>query len=86
MSYTRDDFMSIEVFEGLNEEFRRLGIDELDLSADERLIPTAEFINGIERRIGSDKVWQGENRDMSWLDYNDVNRWFGVLKMMSRTI
>ena len=49
-------------------------------------VPTAEFVNRIERNIDSlardirhmvpaTKTWLGEDRDAEFLSYKDVNRW-----------
>jgi len=91
MQYTKNDYMTIEIFERLNAQMMqagaRLGIEgivPLDLSQGAELIPTAEFINQIEqnlKRLGAanTKTWYGEDKDEVWLNYQDVNRWFASI-------
>jgi len=107
MTFGIDDFLDLSVFERLNVEFaqiaeirraagRAVDVQLLDLSLGLGVVPTAEFINVIERHLdrlagavppvgmGRTKVWLGEDRDEAWLDYRDVNRWFSSLTALRR--
>jgi len=100
-----DDFLGLDVFVSLNAEFlqieaarravgRPVQLVQLDLSAGMATVPTAAFINIIERNLDrlagagrpaqmeATKTWLGEDRDAAWLDYRDVNRWFASLAVL----
>ncbi|MCL2855946.1 MAG: hypothetical protein FWE21_10105 [Defluviitaleaceae bacterium] len=89
---TVDDFFTFEILQDLSYALTIAGADPLDLSKGIYTLPTADFINGIERRISqlaaqtphldlpAAKTWQGGADDAAWLNYNDVNRWFASLK------
>ncbi|MCL2168862.1 MAG: hypothetical protein FWB74_02425 [Defluviitaleaceae bacterium] len=88
MRFSERDFLEVSVFDELNRGFAEIaalrgvgGILPLDLAAGTATVPTAAFINTIERNlerlgVAGTKVWIGEDRDAQWLSYRDVNRWF----------
>ena len=89
-----DDYLSLEVLQDLSDGFVSAGASPLDLSQGIATLPTAGFINEIERRLDASagssppqgwqatKTWLGGNRDDRWLDFNDVNRWFDNLNLI----
>ena len=89
-----DDFLSLQVLQDLSDGFVSAGASPLDLSLGIATLPTAEFINQIERRLDAlagasppqgwqaTKTWRGGNNDDRWLDFNDVNRWFDNLHLI----
>ena len=95
MTFIADDFLEVAVLERLNELFaevaglRGVALTPLDLSRGTATVPTASFINTIERNLeqlgaAGTKVWLGEDSDAVWLDYRDVNRWFNSLELLRR--
>ncbi|MDR2166711.1 MAG: hypothetical protein LBE35_02530 [Clostridiales bacterium] len=80
-NFTAEDFLNVEVFERLNEEFadlerrrreagRVVVVNFLDLSAGESTIPTVDFINSIEenlRRLAGPILPVGMRRPRVWL-------------------
>ena len=98
---TENDFMTLDILNRLSTELNELaerkGVAITGLGAiDQNLLPTAAFINNIERNIDNlaaatppaivpkTKTWLGlgEGKDEKWLDYNDVNRWFESLAII----
>ncbi|MDR1210439.1 MAG: hypothetical protein LBK41_09045 [Clostridiales bacterium] len=74
---------------------RRVAILALDTSGGIYTVPFAEYINVIEdnlRRLTANgyypqgmeapKTWAGEDGDMKFLDYRDVNRWFESVRLV----
>ena len=102
MTFGANDFLEVAVFERLNELFAEVGgirgvaAVPLDLSQGMATVPTAAFVNVIERNLDalargappagmeSTKTWLGGDADEAWLDYRDVNRWFDSLERLRR--
>ena len=73
---------------------RNVVLEDIDVSLGSRTVPFAEYINVIERNlknlVGTDVpehmvstlTWHGELRDDRRLDYNDVNRWFDIMRLL----
>lgn len=89
-----EDTLSVEILQDLSHGFTLAGAEPLNLSAGISTIPTADFINQIERRLDAlagqsppqgwqgTKTWRGGNGDNNWLDFSDINRWFNNLEIL----
>ena len=74
------------------------GITLINVAQGTQTIPTPQFINIIERNIDTltgatplygmepTKTWLGESRDLEFLNYKDVNRWFESLNLIRASL